>query len=382
MAETVTTPKERKEKLEDILVVDADIHVYEIPGEIAEYCEEPWNKALETLKDKDLKEYYGELPGFSPGIQHGGYQAPFPSSYDGARMVLTPEQMREELSEISVDIGVIFPDHLLKLAVLTQDDYAAALGRAYNAWLVDRWCSVENGLLGCVLACSQDPVDAAREIEKYADDPRMVGVYLPCADVDPLWGHRKYDPIFEAAQAADLPVLLHAATVTHPVFPFNNHGFDTEIGRHTCSHTFSMMANIVHMVTTGVPVRFPNLRIAVTEAGISWVPFLMHRLDKEYLQKHREVPFLEDKPSEYIKKMYFATQPVEEPDNLKDLATLIDFYDGEDNTIFASDWPHHDFDHPSKIHQIPFSNEVRRKVFGDNALRLFNIDAQGRRLGW
>jgi len=32
------------------------------------------------------------------------------------------------------------------------------------------------------------------------------------------------------------------------------------------------------------------------------------------------------------------------------------------------------------VHQIPFSNEVRRKVFGENALRLFNIDANGNRL--
>lgn len=380
MAETLPTQKERKEKLEDTLVVDVDVHVHEAPGELAPYCDEPWNVALENLKDKDLKEFYGELPGFSPGIQHGGYQAIFPSSYDGDRMVRTPEQMREDLSEISVDIGVLFPDHLLKLAVLTQDEYAAALGRAYNAWLLDTWNSVDRGLLGCILACPQDPHDAAREIEKYANEPSMVGVYLPCAGVDPLWGHRKYDPIYEAAEKADLPVLLHAATVTHPVFPFNNHGFDTEIGRHTCSHTFSMMANIVHMITTGVPVRFPKLRVAVTEAGISWVPFLMHRLDKEYLQKHREVPFLEDRPSEYIKKMYFATQPVEEPNNLKDLATLMELYDGQDNTIFASDWPHHDFDHPMKVNQIPFSNEVRKKVFGDNALRLLNIDAQGRRL--
>jgi hypothetical protein len=52
-------------------------------------------------------------------------------------------------------------------------------------------------------------------------------------------------------------------------------------------------------------------------------------------------------------------------------------YDGDDTTIFASDWPHHDFDHPSKVHQIPFSGEVRRKVFGENALRLFKIDARG-----
>src|SRR3712207_8704769 len=48
-----------------------------------------------------------------------------------------------------------------------------------------------------------------------------------------------------------------------------------------------------------------------TEAGISWVPFLMHKMDKEYVERRREVPFLEDKPSHYLKKMYFATQPVE-----------------------------------------------------------------------
>jgi predicted TIM-barrel fold metal-dependent hydrolase len=29
---------------------------------------------------------------------------------------------------------------------------------------------------------------------------------------------------------------------------------------------------------------------------------------------------------------------------------------------------------------VPFSNEVRRKIFGENALRLFNIDANGKRL--
>src|SRR5215211_3988148 len=228
--------------------------------------------------------------------------------------------------------------------------------------------------------CPQDPVDAAREIEKYSGERGMVGVFLPCAGLERLWGHRQYDPIYEAAQEADLPVLMHSVTVIHPVFPFNTQGFETEFGRHICSHTFSMMANIVHMITTGVPVRYPDLRVAVTEAGISWVPFLMHKMDKEYIERRREVPFLEDKPSTYLKKMYFATQPVEEPENLSDLVTMLNLYDGEDNTIFASDWPHHDFDHPSKVHQIPFTNEVRRKVFGENALRLLNIDSGGNRL--
>ncbi len=376
MAETVTRQKERKEKLEDILVVDADVHVHESPKELAPYCDMPWRKALENIAD--VEEYYLDIPGFSPGMTW--YEARFPSGHEGRRMVHTAAQMREELSEIHVDIGILFPDHLLKIALITQADYAAALARAYNAWLLEKWCSQEKGLLGCIIACPQDPEDAAREIRRYAREPEIVGVYLPCSGLDPLWGHRKYNPIYEAAQETDLPVLLHSVTVVHPVFPFNLHVFETEFGRHICGHTFSIMANLVHMISSGVPVRYPDLRIALTEVGISWVPFLMNRMDKEYLERRREIPILGERPSHYMKRFYYATQPVEEPEDLQDLVTLMELYDGEDRTIFASDWPHHDFDHPSKVYQIPFSSEVRRKVFGENALRLFKIDAQGRRL--
>jgi predicted TIM-barrel fold metal-dependent hydrolase len=378
VAETVTgeSTRERRGRLEDILIVDCDVHVHESPGALAPYCDMPWRRALENVAD--VQEWYLDIPGFSPGT--AVLEAKFPSSHEGRRMVHTPEQMRKELDEIHVDLAILFPDHLLKLPVLSQIDYAAALVRAYNAWLLEEWCSQETGLLGCIIACPHDPEDAAREIEKYSKEPGIVGVYLPCAGLERLWGHRQYDPIYEASQEADLPVLLHSVTVVHPVFPFNTQGFETEFGRHICSHTFSIMANLVHMMTTGVPVRFPDLRVAVTEAGISWVPFLMNRMDKEYLERRREVPFLTEKPSHYLRKFYYATQPVEEPEDLGDLVTLMNLYGGEDNTIYASDWPHHDFDHPMKVHQIPFSGEARRKVFGENALRLFNIDAQGRRL--
>jgi predicted TIM-barrel fold metal-dependent hydrolase len=294
-------------------------------------------------------------------------------------MVHTPEQMVAELQAIHIDLAVLFPDHLLKLPVLPQADYAAALARAYNAWLVDQWTSRHDALLGAIVACPHDPADAAREIERYADDPSIVCVYLPCAGLDPLWGHRRYDPIFDAAQNARLPVLLHSVTVTSPVFPFNNHGFDTELARHATSHTFAIMANIVSMVSTGVVVRFPELKIGVTEAGISWMPFLCQRLDKVYLERRREVPFLTERPSHYVKRIYVATQPIEEPERLRDLVTLVELYDGDDTTIYASDWPHHDFDHPMKLNQVPFSEEQRRKVFGENALELFGIDRTGRR---
>src|SRR5207248_10608264 len=129
------------------------------------------------------------------------------------------------------------------------------------------------------------------------------------------WGHRKYDPIYAAAQEAGLPVMLHSVSAVYPIFPFTTEQCDTALPRHTISHTFAMMANLVDMVTTGVPVRFPDLKIVFTEAGISWVPFMMWRLDKEYNESRRDVPFLEDKPITYTRRMYFATQPTEESHN-------------------------------------------------------------------
>jgi predicted TIM-barrel fold metal-dependent hydrolase len=371
----MSSQQRARETLQDVLVVDCDVHVSDTPQELAPYCEMPWRKSLEVLSN--VPQRYLDIPGYAAGL--GSLTAPFPGGIQ-QRGLKTPQQARQELSEIMVDIGILFPDNLLKIATLPQKDYAAALARAYNRWLVDKWVLKEKGLLGCIIAVPQDPEAAAREIETYAKEPGIVGVYLPCAGVEPLWGHRVYNPIYEAAQAADLPVLLHSVTVIHPVFPWQTHQFDTEFARHTLAHTFSMCANMVDIITTGVPVRYPDLRMAFTEAGLSWVPFIMNRLDKEYIERRREVPFLTERPSHYLKKFFYATQPIEEPENLSDLVKIVELFDGEDQVIFASDWPHHDFDHPSKLFQAPFSPEAKRKMMGENALRLFKIDRDGNRL--
>src|SRR3954468_19651885 len=162
---------EQREPLADLLIVDADVHVHESPGELPPYCDPPWDVALQTVAGGPQGSL--DIPGFSPGGD-GTLTARFPTSHEATRMVHSPEQMVAELGEIGVDLAVLFPDHLLKLAVLPQADYAAALARAYNAWLLDQWTAREPALLGAIVACPQDPLDAAREIERYADAPSMV----------------------------------------------------------------------------------------------------------------------------------------------------------------------------------------------------------------
>ena len=123
------------------------------------------------------------------------------------------------------------------------------------------------------------------------------------------------------------------------------------------------------------------MKIAFTEAGVAWVPLMMWRMDRAYTELRKEVPVLKELPSVYMKQqMYFGTQPFEEPTVPAHYIELVHHYFGEDNTIFCSDWPHHDFDHPSAVLRMPMSAEQRSKIMGENAVRLFNLPALSRQI--
>lgn len=356
--------------LDDVLVIDADVHAHEQPDQMLRYIDPRWRDSF--AKTVDIPARYLDRPSFSPGSAVGMPGARLPSARGKAReeIVWDAAQMRRELDDLHIDVGIIFADHFLKIAAVPDPSYQAALAVAHNRWLEEQWIDTENDLYAVLTIPPLDPAAAVREIERYADHPRVVGVYLPTCQVYPLWGHRKYWPIYEAAQAAGFPVMLHSVSGNSWVYPFNLEQLSS-ISAHTSSHVFAMMANLMSFMENGIPVRFPDLRIVFCEAGLTWVPFLRMRLDKEYNENRRVWPFYEDRPSTYIKRMWFATQPVEEPPNPRDLVDLIRIYDGEDTTVFASDWPHHDFDHPRAVFDLPVSPEYKRKLMGENALRLF-----------
>src|SRR5579862_5311048 len=152
------TPRNKK----DYLVVDMDVHVNETPDDLAPYCELPWRKILEGLKAVPYR--YLDIPQFAPN-----YTNIFPSFPDSGgdrrKTVTSVAEMRKNLDELGVDMAVIFPDALLTLAAIRQDDYAVALARAYNRWLTEKWLGEDHGLLGAVVAPHQNPAAAAQEIQ-------------------------------------------------------------------------------------------------------------------------------------------------------------------------------------------------------------------------
>jgi predicted TIM-barrel fold metal-dependent hydrolase len=71
--------------------------------------------------------------------------------------------------------------------------------------------------------------------------------------------------------------------------------------------------------------------------------------------------------------MYFSSQPLEVHD-MKLTEATFDAINARTQLLYASDWPHWDFDSPSVIYDLPFLTEQdKRNILGLNAARLFNL---------
>jgi predicted TIM-barrel fold metal-dependent hydrolase len=111
-----------------------------------------------------------------------------------------------------------------------------------------------------------------------------------------------------------------------------------------------------------------------------YVPMMMYRLDEYFLKRRAEAPLLEMLPSEYIRRhFWFGTQPIEVPKDLRAMEAIFDMADGRDRFLFASDYPHWDYDDPITIDRLSFlSREDKAKVFAHNALGVFRFEKGGK----
>src|SRR5205085_5126339 len=128
-------------------------------------------------------------------------------------------------------------------------------------------------------------------------------------------------------------------------------------------------------VVNGLPELFPNLKLVFIEGGLAWVPFVMQRLDHEFLMRPSEAPLLKRRPSEYMREFFYSTQPLEATD-FRGLKATFEMTHAETQLLWASDWPHWDWDPPYKIWDLGFLDEqAKRNILGENSRRLFKLPA-------
>ena len=261
------------------------------------------------------------------------------------------------------------------VAGIMDPDYSAAYCRAQNTAVLEEWIQVDDRLLYAILVPLQDPQAAVSEIEHWVGHPRVKAVTVWGGAERIPFGQRFYWPIYEAANRHGLPIHVHPATTaviascaTSAAGPVTNF-----LQLHTCLPQF-YQAHLISLVLEGVFERFPNLRIALVEGGFAWVPHVLWRMDKEYKGLRQQAPHLRRLPSEYVRDhIKFGTQPIEEPSKIEHLCHLIDMMGGPEMLMYASDYPHFDFDPPSVLPKR-LGEDALAKILCNNAAEFFNLD--------
>jgi predicted TIM-barrel fold metal-dependent hydrolase len=214
-----------------------------------------------------------------------------------------------------------------------------------------------------------DPDACLKLVEDFGDKPGVVGFMITSVRYDPTY-KKPYMKLYRALEERGLPLGFHSS------FNYgdrNTQQFNKFISVHTLGFPTYNMIQATNWIVNGLPERFPGLKLLFIEGGLAWVPFLMARLDAEFLMRPSDAPLLKRRPSEYMREFYYSSQPLEAT-NLRDLEHTFEMINAETQLCWASDWPHWDWDPPHKIWDLPFlSDNAKRNILGENAARLFNL---------
>jgi predicted TIM-barrel fold metal-dependent hydrolase len=235
-----------------------------------------------------------------------------------------------------VDVAIL--NCLYAVDSLHNPDAAIALARAVNDWLVAEWLTRDERLRASIVVPSQLPAEAAREIERVADHPGFVQVLLPARSQHP-YGSRLYHPLWDAIARLELVAGIHfGGSPGNPPTPsgWPSYFFEEYTGMATV-----FASQITSIVSEGVFDQFPSLRLVLLESGFTWLPAHMWRFDKEWRNLRRLVPWVKRAPSAYIREhVRLAIQPLDAPDDTRQLLQVVDQLGSEEMLLYASDYPH------------------------------------------
>ncbi|MQA63264.1 MAG: amidohydrolase family protein [Actinophytocola sp.] len=348
-----------------VTVVDCDVHPYpESPEMLREYLPEPWRSAnIPTRRDIYLSPNQGQRRDARPDT--GGHPGSDPALLE-----------RQLFEEAGVDYAILLPFG----SVGSVPDYrhGAALATAYNDWQIDLWLGKWNGhgrYRGSIVVYEHDTEAAVREIERVAEHPGFVQVLVGTSSFEPFGKHR-YHPIWEACARHGLPVAMHLNSALGAALPPTPCGYPSLFIEWHTLYCMNYMTQLVSMLCEGVFEKFPDLKMVFVEGGSAWLAPLMWRLDKDWRSVRWSVPWLKRPPSGYLRDhVRFTTQPIEEPADRRQLLTLFEMMDAEHILMFATDYPHWDFDDPGRALPPQLPAELRRRIMSENARELYSLPA-------
>ena len=372
----------KEARRDDYFIVDVDAHVTETafwPDVIDRMESDVYKQMARAFKER------GGAPGLlntSPGMLYQDvfgripHQQRLGEDTPGGRTHKQVTLVQRAMNSLGIDYMVVFPTPMLVLGMHPQAEVEVVVGNAFNKWLTEEVLPQEPRMKAMLYLPFNHPEACVKAVEMYADNPSVIGFSVTSTRFRAV-NHDSYMPLYSAIQATGKPLAFHSG------FHWGDQSMQ-QCNRFISMHAISFVYyNIIHMtnwIINGMPERFPKLKVIWIESGLAWIPFLMQRLDSEYMMRSSEAPLLKRRPSDYMREMYYSSQPLERS-NLELTEATFKAMKADTQLLFASDWPHWDFDLPSSITTLPFLDEqAKRNILGLNAARLFNFEVPKHKL--
>jgi predicted TIM-barrel fold metal-dependent hydrolase len=177
-------------------------------------------------------------------------------------------------------------------------------------------------LKAVALVPSQDPVGAARELNRAVKELGMVGGVLQAVGMSRPYGDRAFDPLYEEAEKLDTMLAIHGASQGGLGLDF----IESPRPKFILEHTLAQEIQFTSMICDRVFDRYPHLKVAFLEADCGWAPYLIERIDRK----------AGGIASEQVRNhpVYFHAELMERalPYAISEI--------GDDRFLYATDFPH------------------------------------------
>ncbi len=305
----------------------------------------------------------------------------------GRRGAWDPAARLEDMDSEGIDVAVLFGSSMgistgvddvgdlfgSKISLGEQGSdlqLGLALAQGYNNWLHDYCAKDPERLRGAALVPLEDMEKACAEARRAVKDLGFPGIVTRPSLKNVTMDNPYFFPLYETAEALDVPLLVHGSSS----FPEVSKRYRTHFRRHAVNFPFSLIMGLMDAVCGGVLERYKTLRLAFLEGGVGWIPWWVDRLDEHFEKLPSHVPNISEEPRALVRRyihegrVFFSCEVDEEylPHAVQEL--------GDEFILYASDYPHWDSVFPGSVAAISgnpkLSEETKRKVLGENAVRL------------
>jgi predicted TIM-barrel fold metal-dependent hydrolase len=213
-----------------------------------------------------------------------------------------------------------------------------------------------------------DPAAACAELERCVDKLGFKGAMIHGRTQGKFHDDKKFWPVFEKAQALDVPIYLHPGPPHEAMAEayYNDYIKDfPALGNAAWGYTIDTASQMLRMILSGLFEKYPKLKIIVGHQG-EGMPFLVDRVNEAVNRGPKQVAFKEIFCNNFwiTTSGHFSTPAL--------TCTLMEV--GVERVLFSVDWPF--VDNPPGVKwmdALQLSREDKEKILSGNARKLLKL---------